>query len=47
MRKNNFLGYLYLNKSFYINKELIEIFSKMFPKVMSSRLFNELFGFKK
>ncbi len=47
MRKNNYLGYLYLNKSFYINKELIEIFSKMFPKVMSSRLFNELFGFKK
>jgi tetratricopeptide (TPR) repeat protein len=47
MRNNNFLGHLYLHKSFYINKELIEIFSKMFPKVTSSRLFNELFGFKK
>jgi tetratricopeptide (TPR) repeat protein len=47
MRNNNHLGYLYLNKSFYINKELIEIFSKMFPRVTSSRLFNELFGFKK
>ena len=46
-KNNNYLGYLYLNKSFYINSELIEIFSKMFPVITSSKLFNSLLEIKK